>query len=115
MGVRERELYEHCRSVAAKRTAAAESAAEQQATAAQQASITEATVEALVDITEKNVVTALNSICSTEDEDACPIEDLLAYMSLPDVPAVHEAMAIVLDRMESANMVMYREGIIHLI
>ena len=24
----------------------------------------------------------------------------------PDVPAVHEAMAIVLDRMESANMVM---------
>ena len=40
---------------------------------------------------------------------------LLAYMSLPDVPAVHEAMAIVLDRMESANMVMYREGIIHLI
>ena len=49
---------------------------------------------------------------------ACPIEDLclhIRYMSLPDVPAVHEAMAIVLDRMESANMVMYREGIIHLI
>ena len=69
----------------------------------------------VVDQNTVEAVTALNSIFSTEDDDACPIEDLLAYMSLPDVPAVHEAMAIVLDRMESANMVMYREGIIHLI
>ena len=78
--------------------------------------------ELLDSITDDCVERELNRIFST-GVDECPIEELFAALGLPvpeddELPldeTLHDAVADVLDRMEAANMVMYREGWIHLI
>ena len=56
----------------------------------------------------------LNRIFATGCDD-CRIEALFEQMGLPFLPELNTAVADVLERMEAANKVMYREGLIHLI
>ena len=81
-----------------------------QAAAAQQAMLLES-------ITEASVERYLNRIF-TADVDECSIEELFEAMDLPwdgFESELHYAVSDVLERMENANKVMYREGWIHLI
>ena len=68
-------------------------------------------------ITEASVERYLNRIF-TADVDECSIEELFEAMDLPwdgFESELHYAVSDVLERMENANKVMYREGWIHLI
>ena len=68
-------------------------------------------------ITESSVERYLNRIF-TADVDECSIEELFEAMDLPwdgFESELHYAVSDVLERMENANKVMYREGWIHLI